>query len=206
MLRDRYLSYLRSHPEARIGDVCYTANAGRDHFAHRMAVLAGSTAELAAALDAPAARIRGVVNSEYRPRIAFVFTGDSFDGLCSVAAKWRSWGIEPRIVAGRGAGERVAQHLHAKDPRIELRSIDLLDGADFDLRLDIGSGDGLEHMLGELGRLYARGVDPDWKKFDQEYPRTLLSLPTYPFERRRCWLDESELKSYRGVASHAGGN
>lgn len=40
-----------------------------------------------------------------------------------------------------------------------------------------------------LGRLYARGVDVDWQGFDQPYARRLVSVPTYPFQRSRHWID-----------------
>jgi acyl transferase domain-containing protein len=46
------------------------------------------------------------------------------------------------------------------------------------------------------GSLYVHGRGPDWSGFDRDYPLRRVALPTYPFERRRCWLDPSELKSY----------
>ena len=48
--------------------------------------------------------------------------------------------------------------------------------------------DDWEQLLGSLGELYVRGVEPDWSGFDRDYPRRKVSLPTYPFERQRYWL------------------
>lgn len=44
-------------------------------------------------------------------------------------------------------------------------------------------------LLHSLERLYLRGVPIDWLGFDQDYSRHRVSLPTYPFQRQRFWLD-----------------
>jgi len=44
-------------------------------------------------------------------------------------------------------------------------------------------------MLESLGALYVRGAEVDWAGFDKPYERRRVSLPTYPFERQRYWLD-----------------
>ncbi|MCB9457865.1 MAG: polyketide synthase dehydratase domain-containing protein [Anaerolineaceae bacterium] len=44
-------------------------------------------------------------------------------------------------------------------------------------------------MLKSLGALYVAGLDVDWAGFDRDYPRRRVSLPTYPFQRERYWLD-----------------
>jgi acyl transferase domain-containing protein/SAM-dependent methyltransferase len=40
-----------------------------------------------------------------------------------------------------------------------------------------------------LRRLYAAGVNVDWNGFDKGYQRRKTVLPTYPFHRRRHWID-----------------
>jgi amino acid adenylation domain-containing protein len=45
-----------------------------------------------------------------------------------------------------------------------------------------------ETMLSALGKLWVSGVAPDWASV-ADGPRTRVSLPTYPFERRRHWID-----------------
>lgn len=44
-------------------------------------------------------------------------------------------------------------------------------------------------LLASLARLHCLGATIDWKRFDQPYGRQRLSLPTYPFQRQRYWLD-----------------
>ena len=46
-------------------------------------------------------------------------------------------------------------------------------------------------LLETVARLYERGVAIDWAGFDREYRRRRVSLPTYPFERRRFWYEDA---------------
>jgi len=46
-----------------------------------------------------------------------------------------------------------------------------------------------QQILDSLGALYVRGVPVDWSGFDQDYQRIKLSLPTYPFQRKRYWVE-----------------
>lgn len=45
-----YEVYLKSHPDAELADICFTANAGRKHFNHRLAVTAFSVEQLGSQL------------------------------------------------------------------------------------------------------------------------------------------------------------
>ena len=45
------------------------------------------------------------------------------------------------------------------------------------------------HLLESLRELYLLGFNVDWRGFDRGYPRTLVQLPHYPFERQRYWID-----------------
>ncbi len=47
----------------------------------------------------------------------------------------------------------------------------------------------LETMLAALGQVWAAGIVPDWKSFYASEVRHRLSLPTYPFEKVRHWLE-----------------
>lgn len=86
-LAERYHAFLTIQPAPALIDLCYTANTARSHLAHRLALTAGSVAEIQARL---AAFIAGESDSgeveadislghvpEHRPRpkIAFLFTG-----------------------------------------------------------------------------------------------------------------------------------
>src|SRR4030095_5939094 len=55
-------------------------------------------------------------------------------------------------------------------------------------------------VLAAAGDLYLQGVPLDWKGFDGG--RARLSLPSYSFEGRRCWLDVSRRSRKGGASSH----
>jgi acyl transferase domain-containing protein/acyl carrier protein len=77
-LSRRFQEHLEAHPAEALPDICYTANAGRAHFAHRLAACVDTPRELAAKLEAfvhgENASYRKVA-FEDRPKIAFYFTG-----------------------------------------------------------------------------------------------------------------------------------
>ena len=47
----------------------------------------------------------------------------------------------------------------------------------------------LAHLLSAVGRLWQAGVPVDWEAFHGETAPRRVSLPTYPFERRRYWIE-----------------
>ena len=78
-LAQKYLTRLDG--ETAIADVCFTANAGRSHFDHRLAVVGASVGDLHRGLESycnaaasPNLAV-GVSDVASRPRVAFLFTG-----------------------------------------------------------------------------------------------------------------------------------
>ncbi len=47
-------------------------------------------------------------------------------------------------------------------------------------------------ILNSLGVLETYGVDVNWPGFDQDYQRCRVPLPTYPFERKRYWIESEK--------------
>jgi acyl transferase domain-containing protein/acyl-CoA synthetase (AMP-forming)/AMP-acid ligase II len=45
-----------------------------------------------------------------------------------------------------------------------------------------------ESLLNALAQVHLHGAPVDWKGFDRDYSRTVVTAPTYPFERRRHWI------------------
>jgi len=52
--------------------------------------------------------------------------------------------------------------------------------------------------LERLGRLWTRGAAVDWAAFYDGEPRRRVPLPTYPFERKRYWLEPEERPATAG--------
>ncbi|HEX4915803.1 MAG TPA: SDR family NAD(P)-dependent oxidoreductase, partial [Vicinamibacterales bacterium] len=45
------------------------------------------------------------------------------------------------------------------------------------------------HLLAEMARLWTVGIEIDWRAFSAGEVRRRVTLPTYPFERQRYWVD-----------------
>lgn len=51
------------------------------------------------------------------------------------------------------------------------------------------------YLLTTLGRLWLAGMKIDWKSFHVDKQRYRVPLPTYPFERKRYWVDIQESRT-----------
>ncbi|WP_193196930.1 type I polyketide synthase [Nostoc sp. MG11] len=49
-----------------------------------------------------------------------------------------------------------------------------------------------QQTLESLRELYLLGASVDWSNFDRDYPYRRLQLPTYPFQRQRCWIEATD--------------
>ena len=81
-LVNSYSHHLKNYPELALEDICHTANTGRSHFNHRLALITSDKAELATKLSNLTAgkEVTGlfsgqIPNSTSSPKIAFLFTG-----------------------------------------------------------------------------------------------------------------------------------
>jgi acyl transferase domain-containing protein len=58
-------------------------------------------------------------------------------------------------------------------------------------------------MFKALGQLWKAGVQIDWRGFYRAERRRRLSLPTYPFERKRYWIDTPRREEVSPAVSNA---
>ena len=58
--------------------------------------------------------------------------------------------------------------------------------------------DDWQQLLESLGQLYTKGVDVDWDGFYRDRPARKISLPTYPFQRERYWVDSVSGSTVQG--------
>jgi amino acid adenylation domain-containing protein len=54
------------------------------------------------------------------------------------------------------------------------------------------TGDDIEVLLEGIGLAWLRGATVDWEAFQADQPRRRVPLPTYPFQRRRYWVDRRQ--------------
>jgi acyl transferase domain-containing protein/acyl carrier protein len=63
--------------------------------------------------------------------------------------------------------------------------------------------DDWQQMLSSLSALFRAGVRVDWEGFDRDYDRRRLSLPTYPFQRKKYWVAGSSAGGRRSQSLEA---
>ena len=165
----RYVDFIAENPAACLADICYTAAAGRSHFSHRLAVIAGSLDELRNELVHAAPRI---VQLNRVPRLAFVLSGPD---EAAILGRWADRGIVPDAVW------QTSEHVERQEGWLAVDPTE---------------------PLSALRDLYLSGFVIDWEAVDPAAERFRLSQPTYPFERRRCWLEPSEIRAW-GVPDRA---
>lgn len=162
-------------------DVCYTANTGRGHYNHRVAVIAKDWKDFKNSLE----KIGGV------------------DGLKEIYTdKFCIFYREHKIISGHRE-PKEAGYVTTEEKRELDRS------ANRKLQEFITAGKINPDILKELCRFYVDGADLNWDEFYRDESRKKVSLPTYPFERNSCWVDipevdreEAELKAADGCLSN----
>jgi acyl transferase domain-containing protein/acyl carrier protein/SAM-dependent methyltransferase len=152
-LTEQYLQHLDQTTDP-LADIASTANAGRSHFEHRLAVVGATISEVRQSL---AVRVAAITDDEPAapPRVAFVFSGDG-GSSCTAARE-----LYESQAAFRRAIDQCAQLFEDDLPHA---LIDLL----FKEHLSAGNGDGplvrdarvfaVEYALAELWRAW--GVQP----------------------------------------------
>lgn len=145
-------------------DVCYTSNTGRGHYNYRLAILTESIKELISSLE----------------KIADV-------GMEHVNDPNIMWGVH-FIVSNQKQvkDENEIDETEKKDINHETNKfLETLHKSIADNRISHSS-------LKELGERYVRGGDVDWEALYTGRNCSRVSLPTYPFEKKRCWISVLE--------------
>lgn len=81
MLATRFEQHLAAQPAEALADICYTANVGRAHFNHRLAVIAEETEQVRDTLaawrqgQAPKELVSRQIQGPGQPDVVFLFTG-----------------------------------------------------------------------------------------------------------------------------------
>ncbi|UQA61059.1 type I polyketide synthase [Polyangium aurulentum] len=123
-----------------------------------------------------------------RPRIAFI--GGAQSGPPTTPDFWRDWARAParrEESAARLARQEYAALIRV-GPAPSKQEHNGLEAASLLPSLQHDQGD-WQTLLSSLGHLYARGIDVDWNSFDKPFSFRRVALPTYPFQRKRCWVE-----------------
>ncbi len=154
-----YHIFLDENRDEAIGDICFTANTGRSHFQYRFAAIAESIEDL---------RLQLTLATQGK-KASILFKGVADNRIePAVAFDLSNHFLEYEQLTDIGSGSHVLQ-THYKLP------LSRADKKDYLL------------ILSALGKLYIHGAKIDWESFYQDVKPHRVSLPTYPFERKRHW-------------------
>jgi acyl transferase domain-containing protein/predicted O-methyltransferase YrrM/acyl carrier protein len=103
----------------------------------------------------------------------------------AIARTLCGWGLSPSAFAGAGSGELVADVLFNRLPT-EAAIRRAIEG---EWRADRMVNGEPPLVMETLARLWVAGAPVDWSAFYAGQNRLRVSLPTYPFQRERYWID-----------------
>ncbi|WP_276750643.1 type I polyketide synthase [Chlorogloeopsis fritschii] len=172
-LVQRYLEYLDQEDDTDIRDICFTVNTGRTHFQHRLAVVVRFKDQLADKLYIFSQ------TPEKMSRRSLIFSNTiaaEETVLTSLVAR-----LQKLSSPAQAALKRWCQGSLFADKILPHLAV----GAD--LTGNIGDVIYVELLTG-LAQLYCLGVEVDWEAVDAGFVRKRVVLPTYAFQRQRCWL------------------
>lgn len=192
-LIERYLNFLNVPGGPALTDLCFTAKSGRAALDYRLAIVARYRDQLAD-------RLRCLRDWDQREHLqgSLVFyavpsrgspSGSGHDAqIKTVVDAWRArcavtapFVLEALRLCVSGS-LWDAQLRSIADEQISVAQSD--DSASSDL-----SEDAAVSFWCNLGQLFVWGAEIDWKRVYAGSSGRRVLLPTYPFERRRFWLD-----------------
>ncbi|GHH93575.1 SDR family NAD(P)-dependent oxidoreductase [Streptomyces capillispiralis] len=162
----RLAEHLRARPGLRLADVAHTLRTGRRPMEHRLAVVAATASELADALAAFA---------DGRTPDSPAYAGTESVGTASAGTE----SVSAQSV-GTGTGSVSTESAGTDSP---VPGTGAGTGPGPDVR---GAGDGPAEAA--AARRWAGGGPPQWPLLAGA---RRISLPTYPFARRRYWIGEA---------------
>ncbi|SHM12581.1 polyketide synthase [Actinacidiphila paucisporea] len=213
ILAGRLADRLRKGDPGQTASLCHTLRCGRAAHPVRLAVTGSSAAELADELDAA---VEGLSDGAPAPRADRTAAPREVTLLpgADAGALSAAVGVLVRAFPGPADGGSPAGQLAALLGRFGLRiALGRQDGGPARLRWQSGGErhetpltggrpqDAHRMLLAALGELYAAGAELRFDALRPPAARLLGDLPTYPFQRRRFWIDEPAM----GGAARDGG-
>jgi acyl transferase domain-containing protein/acyl carrier protein len=207
--------HLGKHPDIRLDDVAFTLQESRTHFAVRRTMLCADVEDARAALndrgrwldaepvhrgplvDLVLANLADVPPSWWSElqaaagRVLEETTEPEEDGVPADLAALRALvaalsrlGCRTGRLIGRDGAHELAQRLTEERPSQgddQIRTTITIEPAAL-------TGSATDWFLSTIARLWLAGVHIRWRALHGEDPRR-VPLPTYPFQRRRYWID-----------------
>ncbi|MEV8307265.1 beta-ketoacyl synthase N-terminal-like domain-containing protein [Streptomyces flavidovirens] len=202
-LAQQVAGHLERADAAALSAVCHTLRAGRAPFAHRIAVTGATGGELAEALRAALAGESAPAPAAPRS-VTLDVTGEGDRLEAALAALDRAFPALTEGLSGDGPGERLQSLLERFGLRVQVRRgpegvTGALAGIAWEaagVRRTVPLADGHPDtapalLQAALGALFVTGANLRLDALRAPGTRFAGDLPTYPFQGKRYWIEES---------------
>lgn len=158
-----YRNFFESHPYVDLNNVCYTANTGRGHYSHRLAIVFNDLYDLTAKLE----------------RVA----DEGLEGLGDYSIYYGN-NNTPYNRESEEVGSTLYEGDKEKFSRLANEQIKKILDSSISLSIE---------DLAEVAKSYVKGVEINWDLMHLGEVNEKLSLPTYPYSRNSHWIEAVEL-------------
>ncbi|WP_188068396.1 type I polyketide synthase [Brevibacillus brevis] len=168
-----YIAFLYQNHQVDLEDLCYTASTGRGHYSHRLAIIFTDHNDLIRKLEH--LKRHGLASGE---QVLYqVHEGESGNVAAAVHDGLRIRVTEEEKQAWTQQTERQLQNIK-----------------------DSASDNELSSYL-SLGELYVAGAAIQWDRLFDGTSCNRLSLPVYPFQKIRCWINQEDYADNKLLSS-----
>lgn len=158
-----YVNAFYTLPEERLSDFCYSANFGRMHFEHRVAIVAADI-------------------EEFKESIQCFLEHGCIEDDSEIKTQKVNYTTFTRV----GSMEKDLQNeqnLQQASYEVNMKLDSMLQNSS---KLDKSI---LEYVADE----YCKGIHVNWSKVYEYESQRMMDVPLYQFEKKRCWIEVPEL-------------
>jgi len=183
-LAARLAAWLPHQPESAWSAICATSRRSRSGLRWRLAIQARTAADALRRLREPWQALEAPAQA---PPLAFRLTGQSNAGHWEA---WAGFGITATALVVGSEQRQLALRLAGTPPQLRLIELGAT-AADELQRHGYGVPIPLQEPTSDaLVQLWLRGIAVQWQPLEPQGVWPKQVLPTIPFDRIRCWVDE----------------
>ncbi|QOT00203.1 amino acid adenylation domain-containing protein [Brevibacterium sp. JNUCC-42] len=164
-LVQRYVSFLSDKSEETLSDICYTANRGRSHYTHRLAITFCNKQELIEQLEQASIELATVDSKESMLNLST----SSFHGTHKIVPEKQRdllrGNVSESDIEGFSKEAKAVAEIYIETERTNAEA------------------------LSNLCRAYVRGAFIEWDVIYSRENRKRISVPVYAFDRKRHWIE-----------------
>ncbi|MCB2354690.1 condensation domain-containing protein [Clostridium estertheticum] len=166
----KYSELAEKNTTKNLGDVCYTANTGRGHYNYRLVLILKDWDDLKQKLSGLLAC--GIKDTTTN----MIYYGEHRISAANVVAK-----IDTSVSVTKKYKESLGMEA-------EIKVEEFLSSTEWD-----------RELMEKICRLYVSGAEVEWEKIHSDGIFYKVSIPVYPFERNRCWVDWDYSKENKSI-------